>query len=262
MTQTSPKPGLNDTRLVRVLSDLAVVDVAFSPGNFAQRLGGLVDFGDSMKLATFHDELSRMAYEHSPNSTSDEGLKEEVLQVRLALVRVVAESFVPDVGSAQLKIPTLGPGIPPDQLLTFEPYHRFYAAHQREFESRIQTLQLRVREVASGVSVEMAQLAAMDEAVRDILSMHTRKSLAVVPQLLGKRFDFLLQEHRSQQGDLDAKAVDQLPKEDLIKAWTRPDGWLDKFCKEMQGLLFAELELRLMPILGLVEAIDEKVIRK
>lgn len=213
-----------------------------------------------MRLASFHDELRKMTFEPSP--ASNEGLKEDVLQVRASLVRAVVESFTPDVGSVRPKLPTINADMPVDQPVAFEPYHRFYAAHQREFESRIQALQLRVREVACRVSTELGQLTAIDEAMRDVFSTHTRKSLAVIPQLLGKRFAFLQQGHRSSRESSGDEVKSDHPKEDMLEASTQPNGWLDEFYKEMQELLLAELELRLMPVLGLVEAVDEEVNRK
>ena len=260
MTPASTQVGLNGTRLARFLSELAVSDVAFSHHNFAERLGRLIDFGDSVRLSAFHDELGKLPYE--PGRTSSENLKDEVLRVRMSLVHAVVESFVPDAGPARLKLPTLKDGVPLDQLATFEPYHRFYAAHQRDFETKMQSLQLRVRDAVSGMSEELAQLAALDETVRDILSIHIRKYLAVIPQLLGKRFDFLLQEHRSMQGAPSEGVDSDRSERGVLETWTQPNGWLHRFFKEMQGLLLAELELRLLPVLGLVEAVDEGVDRR
>ena len=260
MTQASSQVGLNGTRLTRFLSDLAVADAAFAHQNFAEHLGRLLDFGGSMRLSEFHDELHKLPYEPSP--TSSDGLKEEILRVRMALVQTVAESFVPGAGLTRLKLPTLKGGFPLDQLATFEPYHRFYAAHQREFESKIQSLQIRVRDGVSGVSAEMAQLAALDETVRELLSAHTRKHLALIPQLLEKRFNGLLQEHQALQGEPGKEADGERTEADIVQTWTQPTGWLGRFFRDIQGLLLAELELRLLPVLGLVEAVDEEVERR
>jgi len=255
MTEASAQQiDLHGTRLVRFLSELAVSDVEFSHENFSERLGRLIDFGESMRLSALHDKLPGMHFEAGPISC--ESLKEEVLRLRMSLVQSVVRSFASVSGAGRIKLPTLNAATPFDKLATFEPYHRFYAAHQREFETRIQTLQLGIRQKVSGVSKELAQLAALDEAVRDTLSIHSRKQLAVIPQLLGKRFDLLWREYQShQEGSAPAVSEDQSEQE-ILKTWTRPDGWLHRFFKEMQGLLLAELELRLLPVLGLVEAVN------
>ena len=258
MTEASLQQiGLHGTRLVRFLSDLAVSDVTFSHGNFTEQLGRLIDFGDSMKLSALYDKLRTIPAEPTPISI--DRLKDEVLRVRMSLVQSVVESFIPSSGSARIKLPTLNARVPVDQLARFDPYHRFYSSHQRQFESKIQSLQLKARDALTGASAELAQLAALDAAVRDTLSGHTRKQLAVVPRLLGKRFDFLLQEHRQLQAESSPEGSEDPPEEEILKTWTRPDGWLGRFCGEMQGLLLAELEFRLLPVLGLVEAANEQL---
>ena len=40
--------------------------------------------------------------------------------------------------------------------------------------------------------------------------------------------------------------------------WMQPGGWLVRFCAEMQRVLLAELDLRLMPVAGLVAAVDKE----
>ncbi len=234
------------TRLVRLLSDLAGSEVAFAQGNFAERLGGLVDFGDSMRLSALHDKLGKLQVEPGPISVG--ALQAALAQVRLGLVRSVVESFVAGAGSGRVKLPALKRDVSLDQLAGFEPYHRFYASHQREFEVRIQTLQLQVRDALAGATSELARLAALDEALRDTLAAHVRKRLACIPPLLGKRFEALR----------EAPSVD-LAEAQVLAAWTRPGGWLNRFHEEMQALLLAELELRLLPVLGLIGAVTEQV---
>ena len=40
--------------------------------------------------------------------------------------------------------------------------------------------------------------------------------------------------------------------------WMQPGGWLARFCADMQRVLLAELDLRLMPVAGLVAAVDKE----
>ena len=83
MTEASLQQiGLHGTRLVRYLSDLAVLDRELSHVNFSERLGRLIDFGESMMLAALHDTLHLMSFEHGPGSAATPS--EEVLRVRMA----------------------------------------------------------------------------------------------------------------------------------------------------------------------------------
>jgi len=47
------------------------------------------------------------------------------------------------------------------------------------------------------------------------------------------------------------------PPDDLAQ-WMQPGGWLARFCAEMQRVLLAELDLRLMPVAGLAAALDKE----
>ena len=62
MTQASSQIGLNGTRLVCFLSKLAMADAAFAHQNFSEHLGRLIDFGGSMRLSEFHDELQKVRH--------------------------------------------------------------------------------------------------------------------------------------------------------------------------------------------------------
>lgn len=257
MNRSGAGHALNDTRLVRLLTGLGVTQVKTRSGGFAERLGAVIDFGDSMRLAAFHDELRKRDFEPGPGVAVQ--LREELLQERLALVQGVLQSFVPGAGKVRPKLPSFAADAGEDSLPTFEPYHRFYAAHQREFESRIQALQLRVREGAGGQSRELGQLVALDEAMRDICAVQTRKSLALIPKLLGRRFEALLQAHHPAQQASPQETAEQPLQADLLQASAQPAEWLQGFLAEMRELLLAELELRLMPVVGLVEALEVEV---
>jgi len=248
------------TRLVQFLSDMAVTDVPLTHTQFSQRLGQLIDIGESMKLSAFHDKLQSIGIQPAGDgSPSPVSPKDEVLRIRLLLVNSVLKSFVEPEGVAGVKLPIFKAGMPLDQLATFEPYHRFYLSHQREFEYKIQRLQFRVRDSMSLISTELAQLAALDETIREALLPHTRKNLTMIPKLLGRRFERHLQEYLTDNTDaLEDRQSDQ-PDEEILRVWTQSGGWLNQFFTEMQKLLLAELELRLQPALGLLEAIDEQV---
>jgi hypothetical protein len=101
-----------------------------------------------------------------------------------------------------------------------------------------------VRESVSGFSPALAQLAALDTALGDPISAHTRRIFAVVPRLLQKRFEFLIEQYRQ------ASAGNQREQ----NLWHQTHA---QFRSDMQGLLLAEIDTRLLPVLGLIEALDE-----
>lgn len=212
-----------------------------------------------------------------------DSLREDLARVRAALADSILSDGVFRSGKARIKLPV--PAVPaaaggsagaaresngsnaanpanaaaetPD----FEPYRRYYAAHQRDMESSIGLLRTRLRralaDAASGSSGSpaLARLAVLDEVMERALGERERSLLASVPQLLAKRFARLRQAHR--QALADQPLANDPPADDPAQ-WMQPGGWLATFCREQQAVLLAELEVRLQPAAGLVDAFDNE----
>ena len=113
----------------------------------------------------------------------------------------------------------------------FPSYRRRYLARQQAMEAGIGPLRGRLRARLAARSPEMARLAAVDAVMEQVLGAHEQRLLSTVPGLLEKHFE------RLRQAD---------------------DGWLDLFCKNMQSVLLAELDIRLQPVEGLLEALRKR----
>jgi hypothetical protein len=85
----------------------------------------------------------------------------------------------------------------------------------------------------------MARLASVDAVMEQVLGAHEQRLLSTVPSMLEKHFGRLQ------------------PVPDEPGSEVQPEAWLDAFCKDMQGVLLAELDIRLQPIEGLLEALRE-----
>ena len=132
----------------------------------------------------------------------------------------------------------------------YEPYRRLHFAHQREMDLAVRPLRTLVREALSRASPALRQLASLDATLDRILSDRERTLLSTVPSLLEKRFGQLLKAHQqalTESGQVDDAAV-----------WMQPGGWLAGFGKEWQAVLLAELDVRLQPIVGLIEAFSNE----
>lgn len=250
MTQALPLDSFNNSRLVRFLSDLAVTDVEVSHINLADRLGQMIDLPDSIALADAHKNIARLKFK--PSQMLANAVMDEFINVRKSIIHLIASSFIPGEGPAWLTLPTTKVDVSVEDVVSFEAYQRFYNAHQREIDFKVRNLRLFVRESVEGTSRALAQLVALDTAMDDTLSVHARKLFSNVPKLLEKRFDHLLQEHK--------RAHTNYQIENPL-SWLETGGWLEAFYREMQGLLLAEVEVRLQPILGLIEAYNEEINR-
>ena len=245
MTRALPRTNFNSSTLVRVLADMAVVDAPQSGPAFAEKLGLWLDFTDAIKLFSAHNAANSIA-QSAVASVAGGDVGEVFAQVRAAVVKSITTSALPDAGQSRLKLPTPDAAAPIEIAAAYEPYRRYYLAHQRDMELKLGPLRSNVRAVLVRTSAELRQLAALDEALDGILSDHESKSLAAVSLLLEKRFEHLLASHRQQlvaTGQADNPAL-----------WMQAGMWLATFCNELQTVLLAELDLRLQPALGLIEA--------
>lgn len=257
MLQASSNKRVNGSKLVRVLSDLSaseqgIPDIEISHKQFAERLGLLVDLADSVTLSESLRGLHRIAYETT--SISQAEVQQEFLKQRKAAIKAITRSFEVRPGLVPFKLPTPKADFTKEEASKFEPYQRFYALHQSEIEFKTQKLRTSIRQQISGYSLALAQLAELDQTLGNSMMLHTRKRFSVVPKLLKLRFEQLLKAH--------LQDVDMIEVEDLPVNWVKPGAWLSQFYEEMQQLLLAEVEIRMQPALGLVEAFNEEVMKQ
>lgn len=123
----------------------------------------------------------------------------------------------------------------------FSPYRRRYLARQQTMEMAIGPLRERLRASLAARSPAMAQLAAVDAVMEQALSAQEYRLLSTVPGLLEKHFRRLRQAHQAMP-DEPEDAAPQV-------------AWQDVFRKDMQAVLLAELDIRLEPVGGLLEAL-------
>lgn len=242
MTQVQVQLPTDSSRLVRILAQMGSAKTAVSRGDFAERLGRLYDLPDSIRLAAVHDRALSTTCE--PGGLSREEVKAEFLRARATIVQSALRSFLPTGASLRLRFPAVGADLTPAQAMTPEPYIAFYAAQQRDIDFRVRNLHAVTRDAVAAFSPALARLAALDAALGDPLSSHNRRFFSTVGAVLRRRIDSLL-EQCSQP-----LATDQ-PEDEH---WTATLGQLRA---EMLELLLAEIETRLLPTLGLIEALDE-----
>jgi hypothetical protein len=256
MTQSFPRTNFNSSKLIRFLADLSVIDVAESKQAFAERLGQWLDFSDAITLHAAH---SLGTVQAGVPVVAKGAIEKDLARTRTALVNSITISCSPDTGETRIRFPapkygTAIEAIEANKLATaYEPFRRFYAAHQNEMESGIRPLRAHVRKALTKASATLAQLAALDAALEKILGARERQLLATVPLLLEGRFGQLLAAHRERRADNE--------QADDPALWMQPGGWLAGFRKELQDALLAELDVRLQPTVGLIEAFSNEATR-
>lgn len=230
MSQATPTlSSLSSSRLVSLLTEMTSAKVTVSGRHFSEKLGSFLDMSDSITLSEAHASLSRLSYE--PLLTEVADIQDVFLHARRDMVASVTRSFSPGSSPLGIKLPIRENNNLADKPLSFSPYHRFYAAHQRDLDIKVSSLHCQIRDMVAGISPGMAQLSLLDKVLTETFVSRTRKFLNTVPRLLGVHFENLAQA----EGE-------------------STDAWLDQFCGDMKAVLLAEIEVRLMPVLGLVES--------
>ncbi|MEO8120851.1 MAG: DUF3348 domain-containing protein [Rhodoferax sp.] len=253
MTRALTRTNFHSSKLIRVLSDLAVVD-AVEPGTaFAEKLGLWLNLHDAITLCAVLNESTagQPPTQLGVKSVASVALGKEFARIRASLVDSITKSATPNLGKSRLELPMPKPGVSLEDATDYEPYRRYYSAHQRDMDSSVRPLRFKVREVLAKASPALRQLAALDATFDAILCDRESKLLSKIPLLLERRFAQLLKAH--QQVLVDTQQVDD------PALWMKAGAWLARFCHELQTALVAELDVRLQPTVGLMEAINHEM---
>lgn len=234
-------------RLARLVAELGGATAGKAPPDFAERLGRLFDLSDTIVLddATRRTPPGPFESDTAQRRERETALSAELARTRDELAAAVLESFESPSVSDPLPAPKAArkPGIPP----SFEPYQRFYQTRQRQLAVGAQRLRARARKALAQQGPELAQLAELDAVFDNTLANYTRQAFGALPKVLDKRFRTLWRAHHK-------KAEDPDPPEN----WIQEGAWLDRFQREMRLLLLAELEARLEPAQGLLDALHNE----
>lgn len=226
------------SRLVKLMGELAPFNSSSYDYNLAERLGHFMGVSGSMNLAVGLRGLPVAASDPKSDVTGSEGaveqVKEGVLNARERMIMRIVESF--SSSDSQNSVPSQANGVREEALRTFSPYQRYYTSQQIEMGVAVKALRQQLRQDMSGISLEMHRLASLDKVMEDNLEAHARKQFNAVPKVLEKYFKT---EISKQTGEFDM------------------DQFLSLFYQKMRELLLAELDARLQPIFGLLEALNE-----
>jgi hypothetical protein len=233
--------------LVRLLARLAEADVAESRQSFAERLGRWLDWTHAIPLAAALDgAAARPPAAPGGAPPSRAGAEQrEFERVRAALVKGIAEDAGPAAASRRTALPSTTGGGTAEAPADFAPYRRRYLARQQAMDAGIGALRGRLRGALAGSTPAMARLAAVDAVMEQVLGGRERALLATVPAWLEKRFERL--RAAAPHGPDGTRAADGEPGE-----------WLDVFTQDMRDVLLAELDVRLQPVEGLLDALRQQ----
>ena len=250
MAQALPRSSFTSSRLVRVLAEMAVAEVGEGRPTVAERLGQWLDFTDSIALSGAL--AGGGSLRGAAPAAGAETLRAEYARVRNFLAESIVNDGVLNPGPSRVKLPLPALGAATESAADFDPYHRYVLAHQRDMGGSIAPLRANARAALAGRSPALKQLADLDAVLEQALGARERNLLATVPLLLARRFAHLHAAHVAAMGE----------GADDVQRWLQPGGWLTAFCKDLRAVLLAELELRLAPVAGLIEALGIEEVTK
>lgn len=202
--------------LVRQLAGWLPAPIELPRQDLAERLGAWLNVADAIELHAAHQALPAVA------ATRRRAARPAAPDVRADLERLR--------GTLAQAIAT--PPHPPTEAHDneFAPHHQRCLDQQRRMELGIDALRKHLRQALAAAAPQLAQLAALDAALDQMLGGREQRLLSGVPAFLKARF-----EHWRQ---------------------AEPEAWPTHFEQDLQHTLLAELDLRLQPLLGMVEALE------
>lgn len=242
-TNTSSKPQ-DRSRFASLLTELSDKKLRLPEYNLAERMGHFFDLKSSLTLA--HKLQQQKQQAAKPIFEDAESLQQVILAGRAKMIARITRSFIDKPGDTSLKVPSTVIGVRNEVLQTYEPYKRFYSKHQVAMAIDVKGLRNTARDGIAGFSIQLQQVADLDKTLDESMAAHSQELFSLAPKLLKPRFETLLKEH-----------FEQKQNNNELDHWLLADGWLTLFYQDMSELLLAELDLRLQPIFGLLEALDE-----
>lgn len=248
MTRVQPRARLHSSALLRFLSEKGLVDAAVAPGEVGQQLADWLDFRHAIALQAF---IGTVDDPEAPPAQARARVDATVLrqrfgQVRVALEQSIVQGTVPAPGMPRIEMPSPELEQPIDPKTAFDPFRRFCVGHQRQMDSIIRSLRAQLRSMLDKGTTPHKQLATLDAIFENVLIEREARLLGHIASNFEKRFAKALKQHMKQLTEA-AQADEPAP---------RSETWLGPLCDDLRTALLAELDLRLQPLLGLIEALS------
>lgn len=257
MTRPLPRAHFNSSPLVRFLTENTMMEAVQATEDVGQKLGDWLNFRQAIALQS--------ALQAGPGGTqalpphlqraapiSPAALAKHVDKIRAQLTESITQGAPAGSGLALIQMPAAELDEPVDPKTAFGPYRRFHAAHQRQMETRLRSLRASVRIQLMQRGGHLQQLATLDTALENILGEREALLLGKVIKMLEKRFVQALKLHLKQH---NATASDTASPQGVHQQTL---SWLMPHRQALRSALLAELDTRLQPTLGLLEALTSE----
>jgi hypothetical protein len=247
MVEAPQRTALSGPTLIRLLARLTDADVPDDRQSLADRLSQWLSWTDAITLSSALNGNPPVV--RSDARANARAAENECARVRASLTNAVTDDSVfaalRQRGPAHAPLP----GSSADVSVDYSVFRQRYLFMQREMETAVGNLRERLRVALAARTPEMARLAMVDAVMERALAPREQSLLAGIPALLAKYFERLRQAEQGEHAELaDAEAAGVVHEH-------APQAWLDRFRKDMQSALLAEMEVRFQPVEGLLAAL-------
>jgi hypothetical protein len=230
---------------MRTLVDLAVLEPGRSDTEIAAKLGSWTAFTDAITLSRIHNTRVRES-KRTTQPADANALAQEVSRVRATLELSITSYSAPGESKSRIALPTPLSDTSIEEASLYTPYRRYHQNHQRNLEQSVRGLRNNVRTTVAKASPKLRQLAMLDASYEDILQEREASLLGTIPTLFERHFHQLRKAHQLR--------MEENQQTDSPLLWVAPGAWLNRFLQNLHAALLDELDLRLQPTLGLLEA--------
>ena len=240
-----PLPDLHDAPLLRFWAEHGLLKLKSPPQDLGERLASWLDVRQAIQL---RQQLESRVEPVKPKVTQEVvDLRAQLDELRVTLQdAILKDQFAPGFWRNPM----------PDQVLVlpliwddlWEPYRRYLMDHQKQMSLLLGRWRRQARSKLLSAGGELQMLARLDAVYDLALSAKEARLLATLPMRMGQLWARRVSVHVPSSPDGEsttAKSVSIPP-------------WLTQFENDLRLSLMAELELRLQPLWGLVEAFESK----
>lgn len=252
MSQVHPRARVHDSELLRFLNEKGLLDRGPENGSHdvGLALGDWFNFRQAIALQGFFSALS--APDQGPSDEFQARIDQAMLRTRFAQIRAALETSIlqgtaPAPAMPRIEAPLVELDHPIDPKTAYDPFRRFSLGHQRQMEQVIKGLRTQLRGMLDKGTAPQRQLATLDAIFENVLVERESRLLGQIPLAFEKRFAQALKQHMKQM--LQAAEADEPAP--------RTSPWLAPLFEDLRSALLAELDLRLQPVLGLMEALTQ-----
>lgn len=253
MSPGLPRTGFNSSSLVRLLAARAgnaMMGNLDSTQTLAERLSAWLEWTDAISISTaLNGGLASVPTTSRPAAPkAHRSLADEIIRVRAELSRSIGADPLLTPGKSAMKPAASVSTAMAEGLVEFLPYRRSYLGHQRSMTARIGPLRLQLWAALSAAVPALGQLAALDAAFAQAIEARERHLLSKLPQILEREFE------RLRQANAGTAAGPSLSKGSA--PLSRPVAWVAEYGRYQRDVLLAELDMRLQPVDGMMEALS------